>query len=166
MQWDKEPAVAGGLSCNYARWSNCAASAGGQSRQWGLRGSVHPLCLVDFGSPNLALGGPLTWVNTGGRSLPTAPQPTCHQLPTKLHSTECTLYCQAEKNHQCAQRRGVPFDSQTWLLIRWKLQLRNIWPFLFFHRLGSGVQLQVAEMGAAGGNSYSSVRPPSGRHAH
>ena len=47
-----------GPSCYYARRSNYAAIAGGQSRQWGLRGSVHPLCLVDFGNPNLALGGP------------------------------------------------------------------------------------------------------------
>ena len=78
VQWDKEPAVAGGLSCYYARRSNCAASAGGQSRQWGLRGSVHPLCLVDFGNPNLALGGPLTWVNTGGHSLPWHPGLLAH----------------------------------------------------------------------------------------
>ena len=56
------------------------ASSGGRARarQWGLRGSVRPLCLVDFGSPNLALGGPLTWVNTGGRSLPWHPGLLAH----------------------------------------------------------------------------------------
>ena len=105
-------------------------------------------------------------MNTGGRSLPWQPGVLAHpaancvtaNLATNFQqnciSTKCTLYCQAEKNHQCAQRRGVPFDSQTWPFIRWKLQLRNIWPFLFFHRLGSGVQLQVAAVSAAEGKVF------------